>query len=662
MMNWLADGNIAVGNWEPLAFRLRTWSLLPRNCSEGYADGAAEWQAEHTEEKVAALARAGVGMIITHFYKGFGLQSRIEGIDLARNLAAHCRKHGIRVGAYVQWANYVPETLVQEEPECESWAVVDRCGEPHLPYGSRQWFRWQPCYSNPAVVRHLKNVITKCVKVLDPDLIHLDNFHLGRIEHACQCNFCQQRFDDYIAARYDDQAFARVFGYERRVQLRIPDYREPFQNFVGRYLRDPVAQAFVRFRTELLVDTLREIVAHGKSLKGDLCFDINCGGLNGVNSHLCAGRDYSRLANHVEMIWDEEACYPRITQTGACVSKFRTYKLARNHDLTVAAYAYNRQWTERDCRKLLAEALTFNRSLTIYCDYYGVPAAGPSAEILSFFHSHRELFAQREPVSDVAIFRVVDSLSYSLGNEWAHQMVAEQYLFEKGYAFDILFDNQMDRLNAYRAVLLSGASVLSEEFEDALIAYVAKGGGLVLLGNVGHLTGDLYQRDSDFHRRLLQRGARQEPGNLLTLEKGRVCVVDRLQFAAEYPAEETYSTGKNFYEYWLIPKNAKEIAAALKKAVGEPLRFETSATKGIVFEYYRQGEGYEVHILDLADRQGLDCRLRFACGAGQLPEATCITLHGQQVCRTKEVETGIYEIHIQDRHFDTYGVLVLSSN
>ena len=70
------------------------------------------------------------------------------------------------------------------------------------------------------------------------------------------------------------------------------------------------------------------------------------------------------------MIWDEEQCFPRITDSGACVSKFRSYKLTRNHNLTISAYAYNDDWSDRDCSKLLAESFTFNRNMTIYCDYY----------------------------------------------------------------------------------------------------------------------------------------------------------------------------------------------------------------------------------------------------------------------------------------------------
>ena len=660
-MNWLAKGNIAVGNWEPLVFRKRTWSPLPRNASEGYASGEEEYQAEHSEEKIAALAEAGVNMIFTHFYKGFGLQSGAEDIPLARTLAAHCRKHGMRLGAYVQWATYVPETMILEQPECESWAVVDRFGRQHLPYGSKQWFRWQPCYSNPAVVQHLKHVITECVRILDPDLIHLDNFHLGRIEYACQCRFCERSFNEFIESHYDDEAFATAFGYGRKITVRLPDYREAFQNFVSRYLHDPVARAFVRFRTELIADALRQVVAHGRSIKSDLCFDINCGGLNGVNSHLCAGRDYSVLCQSIDMIWDEERCAPKITDSGACVSKFRSYKLARNYDLTVAAYAYNNDWPERDCRKLLAEALTFNRNLTIYCDYYNVPSQGPGGEVLSFFQAHREIFTDRQPASDIAVCRIVGSLAYSLGDEWAHQMVAEQYLFERGYAFDMLFDSQIERLDAYKAVLLSGSSVLSELFEDALAEYVSNGGGLVLLGPIGHLGEDLRDRGSDLRDRLLKRGARDDSGSVLVLGKGKVAVIDRLQFARPYPREETYNTQKSFYEYWLMPQNAGDIDTAIQEAIAAPLFFEPSAAKGVVFEYYRRDSEYQVHVLDVDDRKGIDCCVRVRPAKDRLKDATFITLHGQKSYPITEVEKRLFEVHIEDNHFDTYGVLILQT-
>jgi len=649
---WLRQGAVGVGNWEPLAFRLRTWKDRSGNVRQDY-------EREHWQETVLELKRAGVDLVITHFYKGYGLEAEADDIDLAVTLARNCRQHGMRIGAYVQWRTFVPETLVREEPNCESWAQIDSEGRKVLPYGSAQSFRLAPCPNNPGFIRYLKKVVSECISKLHPDLVHLDNFNYGRLEQVCHCRYCREQFGEFIRNKYDAQKFKEIFGYDRQINIQLPDLRGPVPGIFGSKIFDPVVRELIEFRTSSMSEAVSEIIEHGKSIDPDLAFDLNGGGLNGVNCYIMAGLDPSGLYDKVDAFWDEERCKPEIRPTGAYASKFRSYKLTRNYDLMQFSYCVDEAGTERDSKKWLAESLAFNRNVSLFLEYRGAQLHRDPARLVEFFRNNRAIFTDRVPVSDIAVVRVKSSLGPSLGIEWAYQMTAEQYLFERGYAFDLIFDAQIDRLDDYKVLVLSGASSLPENFERALTEFVTTGGGLVLIGDVGRFDGHLREYDKPLRERLIDLGAERREENSLALGKGKVAFVDKIDFALDYPQEETYVTSNVFYDSWLIPRNAAEIDAAVEKVTSSPLMFTPRCQKGVVFEYYRKQGQYQVHIFDLSDNTGLKCNVNFRSGSEVLTEAELVTLRGVGTCETIEQGNGLWEVRVNGEGFDTYGILLL---
>jgi len=649
---WIRGGAVGVGNWEPLAFRLRTWG-------QGRStETRRRYEAEHAEQTVKALAEAGVDLIVTHFYKGYGLRAEAEDVALARTLAGHARKYGVRIGAYVQWRTFVPETLVLEEPQCESWGCIDSMGARVVPYyGSAQSFRSAPCPNNPDFIRYLKHVVSECIATLKPDLIHLDNLTQGGPHQACHCTFCRGRFNDFLRRKYPAEAFEEVFGYARDVQISLPDLRQPIHQVYPQRLYDPVVREMVHFRAAALSEALAEVVAHGKAIDPDVAFDINTGGLKGVNTHMLDAIDSPRLYDMVEAFWAEERAAPAITATGACVSKFRSYKMTRNFDLMQFSYCILADVSPRDRKKWLAESLAFNRNVSLFTCFHDPRPDDQSAEFLLFFRARRSLYTARHPVSDVAVVRVGTSLAPSLGAECAYQMVCEQYLFERGLAFDILFDSQTDRFGGYKAILLAGASSLSADFERALADYVRAGGGLVLLGPVGQMNEHLWTHEANLFERLRRSGARRLEDNCLGLGNGRIVCVESIEFASPYPAAEAHGTIRLPYDAWLLPNNAEELDAAVSRAAAKPVVFAPRCRKGVVFEYYRQGPEYQVHLLDLSDEVGLRAVLAFR-PPGEAPvEAVWTTRRGDVACGIAEKAPGEFEVEIDDETFDTYGVL-----
>ena len=654
--DWIHQGCISTGNWEPLPFRLRTWG----NVTEFTTDLEQCYEDEHSEETVLSFKQAGVNLIIAHFYKGYGLGAEAEDIRLAKQLAGHCRTHDVRVGAYVQWRTYIPETLLPEEPQCESWAVVDSLGHKVLPYGSKQSYRWAPCPNNPDYLRYLKKVIRECVSTLHPAMIHLDNFNNGRTNVTCHCPFCQEKFIAFLRNKYDNAAFKGIFGWGHEVTPRMPDIRQPVHEVFARRITDPIVRALIEFREVALSETLSEVIEYGRSLDADLAFEVNPGGLNGVNVHVTSGLDHAKLLDKVVAFWDEERCDPGIYPSGALVSKFRSYKLTRNYDVLQFSYGRSRNNSERTQKKWLAESLAFSRNACFFSDRTDPIMDGELAEIRDFLLAHRQTYANRTPVSDLAAVRVRSSLAPSLGREWACQMLAEQYLFEKGHAFDILFDCQIDRLSAYKAIVLCGATSLTKEFEEAIASYVEAGGGLVLIDEVGTRDGRLRQHGTGLRERLIQRGARKQANGVLTLGKGPIASVDCID-TSDYPREEVFTTTAVYYDSWLIPENSAQIDAALEQATPGGFTFRPHFRRGVMCEYYRKDGEYQVHVFDLSDEKGLKGTLEFRPPGGLAKEARFVARTGDFPCDLVDKGQGLFEVHVEDKNFDTYGMVLIGT-
>ena len=101
---WLDQGIVFVGNWEPLVYRRRQGGEIPIDLKQRYLR-------EHTEATVVALKRAGVNMILTHFYKT-GLKAESDDVKLAKKLGVLCHKHGMKLGTYIGGTMFA-ETLLR---------------------------------------------------------------------------------------------------------------------------------------------------------------------------------------------------------------------------------------------------------------------------------------------------------------------------------------------------------------------------------------------------------------------------------------------------------------------------------------------------------------------------------------------------------------------
>ena len=127
---WLRDGICFVGNWEPMAFRLRRGNV-PH-------DSQTDWEWQHAPGTADALKAAGIDMVVTHFYKGLGLEHEKRDLEYTRKIVDNLHARNMYVGGYVG-STLFSETLYEEVPGSETWKQLDHRGEP-IVYGD-QYYR-----------------------------------------------------------------------------------------------------------------------------------------------------------------------------------------------------------------------------------------------------------------------------------------------------------------------------------------------------------------------------------------------------------------------------------------------------------------------------------------------------------------------------------------
>ena len=74
-------------------------------------------------------------------------------------------------------------------------------------------------------------------------------------------------------------------------------------------------------------------------------------------------------------------------------------------------------------------------------------------------------------------------MAYSIVATLVPTILMEQVLIQHKIPFDLIFDEQMDRIGRYRAIILPGQESLSQAWVDKLTAYAQDGGTVLFTGN-----------------------------------------------------------------------------------------------------------------------------------------------------------------------------------
>ncbi len=211
-----------------------------------------------------------------------------------------------------------------------------------------------------------------------------------------------------------------------------------------------------------------------KSLNPNVALHLNIKGVYSFNRYWTNAVYHPLFANHVDVISFDTGGYDaRVdASTGALVSQIRSFKMARR----LGASCEEPQSDE--LRTAVHMACGHETSVA---GYPGAPyiagAHSVFTPIMEFFREHRErYYTGTDNVADLAVVRNWPSMAYSINAAYVPATLMEQVLIQYKVPFDLLFDEQLDRIGRYGAVILAGQECVSNRQAQMLLKYVRAGG------------------------------------------------------------------------------------------------------------------------------------------------------------------------------------------
>lgn len=312
------------GAHEPFAMYRR----VGRKCTGG-VDGNArwlkDWFAWWDTRAPSVMRELGLNWVHSRFYKGMGWTFERKDFPNVRRFVANCHSNDVHVLAYVQFSTLYPEFMKAEFPEVDTWGQVDENGQPRH-YHDGSYFRLMPCLNCRDWEEHLKRVATIAVTEGGFDGVMFDN----AFSYPCYCARCEATFSDYLQGLPDK---AERFGADDLSQMRLP---RPVESAVNGEVRDPVVQAWIRWRTDTTTAVLRRLRDHVKSVRPDAVVSGNAQPFHRATGASLFGVDMVDLAGVFDLVIGQSANYPTV-KDGQIVSRVRDLKLARELGVPIVA-------------------------------------------------------------------------------------------------------------------------------------------------------------------------------------------------------------------------------------------------------------------------------------------------------------------------------------
>lgn len=577
---WIKDGFANGGaTHEPWMYQVR------RN------KNFSQWQKEYydyqtSEEYIKSLADAGVTVYHIYCYKGFGFKAEKPHMDKAAKAAEIAHKYGMKVDTYIQWNTMLYETFFDEVPEAKTdlWYQIDANGKPiMITYGHQQSFRYRPCFNNDDYVNYFKEkIIRYAVEVVKTDFLHFDNFDYNDANDADFNPATLAAFRKYLENKYTPAERIERFGFANVSYVLPPMWNgsNPAKTLVE--IKDPVMQEWVDFRCWTLTTRLKECSRFARSLNKEIVIEVNSGGIEGGNRAWEYGINHGDLMQYTNVIWAEDLNYAK-WENGVAVGKFRNYKLGRTTNNFIMSYNH----TPYD----FAENLALNRTI-------GSLGWSELDEVelkyLSFWQANKALYTHMKGAEKVAVLRSYPSMAYNTVDTHVSVNMAEQALQQRQIPFDIIYDEQLGKLENYQVLILANQESLSDNTIATIKKFVKSGGGLVATNNTGKYDGWRRLRKSN-----LLAEMRSEV-NLEETETGAF-TFDFGKGRVSYIPELTRPEGEiilGYYTNWMMPTNANELESAVYWVAAERLPLTVTAPEWVGVSHDTQNKREVIHLFN----------------------------------------------------------------
>ena len=284
--------------------------------STGGVQGNALWLEKwhnwyDSEECVDQMADLGLNLLHCRCYKGMGWEYEKEDFPRVQAFAERCRKKGITVLAYVQYATLYHEIMRKELPHVAEWAALDENGKPY-DYNGQYW-RWMPCPNRPGFVEYIEKVLKIIIESGSFDGVMFDNM----VDFPCYCPDCRKKFVEHIAKKNWDFLYPEFVSMPP--VLPIPDE-----------LMDPVAIEFIRMRHNSIRDAFMRFRKVIKDIDPGAIITGNFPMLPRRYSYCYGSNVASVLAPALDFTLGQSASNPGLDGTNSVVSQVYAYKLAHS--------------------------------------------------------------------------------------------------------------------------------------------------------------------------------------------------------------------------------------------------------------------------------------------------------------------------------------------
>ncbi len=618
--DWMKKEQIVmVGNWDSAPiFRKRkggyqTWDIE-------------DYPRTHSEESIVRLKEMGVTMAMIHFYKGFGLEAEKEQLEDAKKLAALCKKHGLRVGAYIG-STVAYETFLPESPEAALWFVPDYLGQP-VSYGN-QTYRKRVYFMHPGYVAYIKKVLRIAIEEVKVDLIHFDNTSMRGAIPIFFHPLAVEDFRSYLQKSYSPEQLKERLGFSNVKYVEPPKFIGVMQT-----MTDPLFQLWTEFRCRQLSGFYGEMEAYIQGLNPQVAVENNPhSGLSGRNTMWEQSIDYPQILSHTDAVWTEEGNDASYTIDGRLVSKIRSYKMAGILNNTIFTYtgdsklkmaeamAYNRQCLGMVGGLLAGYELSESRPDRGFDNPYTEGTARETiqdmrnkVDYIKFFRSNSENFLDQDNIADVAILHSFASMAFDNDRPYQSTYLFEQVLIQSRIQFDIIFDNNLNDLSRYRVLVLADQKCLSNKDLALITGFVKKGGGLVITEHSSLYDEKFARRKTFGLRDLIQidapvwRGYNSEEipsmeAKKINVGEGHVVYIPEIKQVIQKPSGAAMTS-----QYWKLPENREEILESIKWAAGSQLISEIKAPDFVTAELTKTSDKTRLvlHLINYnADREPL---------------------------------------------------------
>jgi len=616
---------------EPIDFLLRR--------GEHEADIEEHYVTMLSPANIQRMADAGVKWGRLFFYKGFGLEYERPAMEQGKKVADQMHKLGMKVSLYMGGTMFT-ETLYRELPEAKDWEQRDQWNRP-VPYGA-QTYRHYACPNEPKYRAYLKRAIKIGVEEFHVDEFAFDNIMLQAEPKSCHCPRCVTEFHAMVKRMYPTkEAALRRFGLPDTDWLSLHEWGTEAEPESVTSLSDPVLQEWVRFRCESLAGYANDLYDAVKALDPKVAVLFNIKGVYSFNRYWTNAVYQPLYAGKIDLMAFDTGGYDEHidAQTGALVSQIRSYKMARRLETGCEDAFAN------DVRAAVHMAFGYQKPVAGLAPApLGSGAFNTFTPMMEFFREYNDrYYTGVDNVADVAVLRTWASMAYSVSAAYVPTTLMEQVLIQYKVPWDLLFEEQIDRIGKYSAVIVAGQECLSNSQITALLAYARAGGTLIVVGNSG-----------TFNE---WRETRSKPalGTARSEGKGRVVVIpevlrgDKLAkvAGANEDPEPGATTTRDVHmnpPQWVLPKNAEEIYKTVVSATPAGLSLTAEAPLTTVMELQKRAGSQEViaHFINFETKKrvgafAVSVRKQFPA---PVKSVTCFSPEGDEPVKLEFAEAG----------------------